>query len=210
MSVSHWWFGLLLDDAEHDRVRRPFEEAATGSPTTPAEQQVFATWIRDPARFDDQDPDDPFSSASGDELNAFIAAFDLPGFRELALRLIQPEGDLHDLFDEGRIFRFTMLARNTPASVVWQALGPDRALQLPGRLGNLLLRPSQIAAVHDEVVELHRGTTPAGLFARARRYCESSVGNVEDLKGVVTFLPDGLRKARDEGKGFLSLGCMEY
>lgn len=132
------------------------------------------------------------------------------GFDELALRFLGRDGDRSRFLEDGHLFRFVSTRQITPMSVVWQALGADRALMLPGQMGNLLLGPAEVAASRDQVSEAYAGLTTDVLFERALRYCAPSVFLEEDLRDAITFLPDGLRQARERGKGFLSLARTRF
>ena len=144
------------------------------------------------------------------QANAFIRAFNLSGFDEFALRFTGREGDRLHFLNDGHLFRFALTRQVTPMSVVWQALGPERAHMLPGRMGNLLLSPAEVAASQDQVSEAYADLTIDLLFERALRYCAPSIMQEETLREAITFLPDGLRQARDAGKGFLSLARTEH
>jgi hypothetical protein len=201
MAVSHWWFGFLIDQAEHDDLSPGFLAAAENAVTTPEAKAVLSSWMRRPSDFDEPGP--------GEQANDFIRAYNLSGFDEFAFRFVGGEGDCVRFLDDGHLFRFVTTRQVTPMSVVWQVLGPERALMLPGRMGNLLLSPADVPECHDQVSEAYAGLTIDVLFERALRYCAPSVFNEESLREAITFLPDGLRQARDAGKGFLSLARTE-
>ena len=212
MSVDHWWVGFLVDEAEYGRVQLRFQEAAQQAVPDAAVLSILATWRRKPSDFDHGDVEKSLALgvAGGERVNSFISAFNLPAFREFGFRFLKPNGEFLDFVAEHRCFRFVSVQRCTPVSVVWQVLGPDRALLLPGHMGNLLLRPAEVPAALESVEKAYRGTTSRELFERAMRYCGASVMIEKTLEEAITFLPDGLRQARDTGKGFLSFGLMEY
>jgi hypothetical protein len=207
MSVHHWWVGILLDEAEYARVQARFQEAAQQAVADAAAQSVLATWKSRPSDFDHGGVEEPV--AGGEQVNSFISAFNLPAFREFGLRFVKPQGQFWDFVAEDRFFRFVSVRKCTPVSVVWQVLGPERALRLPGDMGNLLLRPAEVPATLENVENAYGGTTSRGLFERAMRYCGASGMIEKSLEEAITFLPDGLLQARDAGKGFLSFGLME-
>ena len=60
-------------------------------------------------------------------------------------------------------FRMAITARHTPVSIVWHALGYERACLLPGRMGNMLLRPSEVAAALEQTRRAYAGTSPQEL-----------------------------------------------
>lgn len=201
MSFDHWWFGVLLDPGDHARIAPGFavalEEAALSEEAT----QALDAWRARPADFTRGRQNDRNTAV----VNAFIWAFNLPGFEEFAEEVFTDDVLRGDLLDEQKLFRFAMIPRNTPVSIVWHALGHDRAQKLPGRMGNLLLRADEVAAALALVRDAYRGTSPRALIDAARAYCGADVLDERVLREVVTFLPDGLARAEAEGSGFLSL-----
>jgi hypothetical protein len=97
----------------------------------------------------------------------------------------------------------TIAARHTPFSIVWHALGYERARLLPGQMGDMLLGPDEIAGAQG-TRRAYVGTSPQDLLAAARRYCGSIVDD-DTLREVLDFLPDGLARARQLKGGFLAL-----
>jgi hypothetical protein len=98
-------------------------------------------------------------------------------------------------------------ARHTPVSIVWHALGYERASLLPGRMGNILLSPPEIAdaeEAEERVCRAYVGTSPQDLLGAAKRYCDWSVCD-EELRRVIGFLPDGLARAQELHLGFFAL-----
>jgi hypothetical protein len=151
MSVSHWWVGFLIDEAEHERVLVRFQEAADKAVANPAADSILEAWKRRPSDFDHGDSYG--SIADGERINAFISAFNVPAFRELGLEFFK--GELRDHIAEQRFFRFVSVRRCTPVSIVWQVLGPERALLLPGNLGNLLLRAAEVPSAVEKVEQAY-------------------------------------------------------
>ena len=72
MAVSHWWFGVLIDDREHELFEPRFTSASARAVLSADSRATLETWRRDPSAFDD------FGSASEDQVNSFIWAFNLP------------------------------------------------------------------------------------------------------------------------------------
>ncbi|HXK19318.1 MAG TPA: hypothetical protein VNG33_16005 [Polyangiaceae bacterium] len=204
MSFDHWWFGLHIDEAEYERFRPGFAAAAAKALLSPEANLALESWRSRPIDFEEPDVEQlPMSPEKGDLINHFIWAFNLPGFEDFAAEFIT--GELSDFLTEERVFRFVSAKRNTPVSVLWHALGDARASLLPGLMGNLLLHPRDISEAHDRVTRAYAGTSAAGLFEQAMRYCASNVTADDTLTELISFLPDGLQRARDLGKGFLSL-----
>ena len=137
--------------------------------------------------------------------NAFIWAFNLSGFDQLAEQMVTQSKTFAAFALEDHLFRMTVCARHTPASIVWHALGHARADLLPGQMGNLLLRANQIAPALETTQQAYAGTSPQDLLDRARNFCGWSVDDGV-LREVLGFLPDGLAHAQERGRGFLALG----
>jgi hypothetical protein len=88
--------------------------------------------------------------------------------------------------------------------IVWYALGYERASQLPGRMGNLLLHPREIEEAREKTRRVYAATSPQDLLETARRYCGWSVPD-DALRDVIGFLPNGLARASELQRGFLAL-----
>jgi hypothetical protein len=196
VSFDHWWLGLLLDPGDVERIAPEFAAAEAAAILSPEATRALAAWRAQPTRFG--------RDAAGELVDAFIWAFNLPGFDALAERLCT-DGDAYgNLLAPERVFRFAMIARHTPVSIVWQALGDARAAQLPGRMGNLLLRPAEVAGALAAVERAYDGLPERAMLDAATAYCGVDASGNE-LSDVIGFLPEGLARAAAEGKGFLSL-----
>jgi hypothetical protein len=137
-------------------------------------------------------------------VNAFIWAFNLPGFDELAREFLVRGGRFAGFPAEERLFRLIIAARHTPVSIVWHALGCEPASLLPGHMGNMLLHPREIAHAQEQAARAYAGTSAHALLDAARRYCSASIYD-DTLRDVIGFLPDGLTDARERQSGFLAL-----
>lgn len=94
-------------------------------------------------------------------------------------------------------------ARHTPVSVVWHALGYERAILLPGHFGNMLLHPGEVAGAKERVRLAYARTSSQYLLDAAKR-CGLSVYE-QTLVDVTNSLPDGLAQAKERKLGFLAL-----
>ena len=110
------------------------------------------------------DQDAARDDAQAEALNAFIWAFNLPGYRELAGEILGATGALEAFCNEEHVFRLAMAKRNTPLSLLWCTLGPDRAALLPGRLGNMLVSRDGIAAALDQTQRAFAGKSKSALL----------------------------------------------
>jgi hypothetical protein len=196
MSFDHWWFGLLLEPRDVARVAPEFAAAEAAAILSPEATRALAAWRAQPSRFG--------RDAAGELVDAFIWAFNLPGFDALAERLCT-DGDAYgNLLAPERVFRFAMIARHTPVSIVWQVLGDARAAQLPGRMGNMLLRPGEVPDALAAVERAYAGLSARAMLDGAIAWCGMDASG-DEIRDVVNFLPEGLARAAAEGKGFLSL-----
>ena len=103
----------------------------------------------------------------------------------------------------------TMTARHPTVSILWHALGFERAQALPGQMGNLLLRPKDVEAALEATRRAFEGLSRKGLLAAARRFCGHSVSD-DTLREVLNFLPDGLETASARKAGFLALAHPQF
>ncbi|MBR0831178.1 hypothetical protein JQ596_37290 [Bradyrhizobium manausense] len=205
MAFDYWWIGLFVDEREHARIQPHFAAAAAESPLSAEARQAIDDWRAHPYEYEE----DAWLTAS-DELasrvRAFSRAFNRPGFVEFARQLLTIEGALSDLVDERHVFRMTITARHPTVSIVWHALGSERAQALPGQMGNLLLSPPEVEAALETTRQAYEGVSREELLAAARRFCRCSVGD-DTLDEAVSFLPDGLEAAIARRAGFLGLAC---
>jgi hypothetical protein len=201
MSFDHWWFGVLLDPQDYERIAPGFAAALAEAVLSPEATHALEAWRTRPADYSGV----ALSGREAEAVNAFIWAFNLPGFEDFAEEVFVDDELRGDLLDEHRLFRFAMIPRNTPVSIVWHALGHERASTLPGRMGNLLLRADEVAGARAAVRDAYRGTSERALIDAAKAYCGADVFDDGVLRDVIGFLPDGLARAQAAGKGFLSL-----
>jgi hypothetical protein len=205
MGFHHWWWGFFTDENEYTRLLPYFTEAAKKAVLSPKSQQAFDAWRRRPSDFEQ----DALTEETAAQINAFIWAFNLPGFNELAYDLLAVRSRTPGFdagFDiEARFFRWASTAKNTPVSIIWHALGYERASLLPGRMGNMLLHPREIADAKERVCRAYAGTSPQNLLDAAKCYCDRDVSDERLRHDVISFLPDGLARAEELRLGFLAL-----
>jgi hypothetical protein len=202
VSFDHWWIGLFVDEAAYQRFKPDFEAAAEQAVLSPHSQQAIATWRNRPSDFEQGAA--PTGPETEDEANAFIWAFNLPGFDELAKQFFAQGGKFADYLIEEHFFRMAICARHTPVGIFWHALGHERGSLLPGRMGNLLLHPREIADAREQTRRAYAAASTQDLLDAARRCCSWSVSD-DTLREVIGFLPDGLAKAAELQRGFLAL-----
>lgn len=205
MAFDYWWIGLFVDEREHARIQPHFAAATAKSPLSAEAWQAIDDWRAHPSEYEE----DAWLTAS-DELafrvHAFFRAFNRPGFVELARKLVTMEGTLSDLVDEQHVFRMITTARHPTVSIVWHALGSERAQALPGQMGNLLLSASEAEAALETTRQAYQGVSREEMLAAARRFCRCSVDD-DTLGEAMSFLPDGLEAAIARRAGFLALAC---
>lgn len=202
MSFDHWWFGFILDEADYRRVKPAFDAAAKRAVLSPQATEALAAWRRRPSLIEEGSRRTP---EDAELTNAFIWAFNLPGFDDFAAEFAMQDGSFGEYMTEERVFRFVSIPRHTPVSILWHVLGEERAELLPGRFGNMLLGPGAIDEALERVVSAFHGHSPEVLIERAIEYCGSSIFDEARLRDVIDFLPDALEQASRLGRGFLSL-----
>jgi hypothetical protein len=204
VGVDYWWFGCFIDERKHDQIQPHFAAAAANAVLSQQSRQAIAAWRACPSDFEQE----AFITRPevADQTNAFIAAFNLAGFVALTRQILTQEGRLADILAEQSSFRMAITARHTPVSIVWHALGYERASRLPCQMGNLLLRPSEVEEALEKTRRAYAGTAPSDLLEAGRRYCSTSVGD-DALHETLDFQPDGLAEALKRKCGFLALTC---
>jgi hypothetical protein len=204
MGVDYWWFGFFVDEDMHGHIERPFAAAAANTALSPASQRAIAAWRARPSDFEQEAFIERPETA--DQTNAFIWAFNLAGFIELARRMVTQGGPLSEMLVEETVFRMAITARHSPVSIVWHALGYERARLLPGQMGNMLLRPGEVEAALERTRRAYAGTSAPDLLDAAWRYCSGSVSD-DAMRETLYFQPDGLAAALERKCGFLALTC---
>jgi hypothetical protein len=164
-------------------------------------QRALQAWPRGPSDFEQ---DLEMSDETASQIHAYIWAFNLPGFDWLAEQLLTKDGSLNTLVDDDHVHQMIITSNHTPVSILWHALGAERASELPGQMGNLLLRAGEIDEALVKVRRAYAGLSQDDLLDRARRYCSWRVDD-DDLQEVFGFLPNGLARARELGRGFFSV-----
>ena len=201
MSFDHWWVGVFVDDATYELIKPDFAAAAKRAVISRQAHQAFAVWRHRPSDFEQGAA---ITEASAARVSAFISAFNLPGFDGLAERVLTQSGKFSGIAAEQHLFRMLITARNTPVSIVWHALGFERAHLLPGQLGNLLLHAREIDEASEKTQRAYQETSMRDLLEVARRYCSRDVYD-DTLREALSFLPEGLKRAKERRRGFLAL-----
>jgi hypothetical protein len=200
LGVDYWWFGFLIAEDDHAKLLAPFEAACREAQRSRAlHVPAIDAWRANPETFEDGVRTDNHA------VNAFQAAFLSPGFEALMRSLVMKGGALTDLALEEVVFRFTRISRSPPVSVLWHALGFDRARALPGHMGNLLVHPRDAARISNEIDAVYRGLDLEAAVERGYRFCSGSESSTDPIRDVVTLLPDGLRRAAETAKGFFAI-----
>ncbi|MGY8678991.1 hypothetical protein Q2941_14505 [Bradyrhizobium sp. UFLA05-153] len=204
MAVDYWWVGFFVDDATRQRLKPHFKAAAANSSLSIEAEQAIAAWRANPGDFEEAAfCSNPETAA---QTNAFICAFGLPGFVELAVQLLIEGHELSGIANEQNLFGMVITSRHAPVSIVWHALGAERSELLPGRMGNMLLAPNEVEAALEATHRAYSGLATNEMLTRARRYCGHSVRD-DELRETLDFLPGGLAEARGRNLGFATLAC---
>ena len=204
MSVDYWWIGLFVDQRMHARLEPHFATAAAKSCLSPEAERVIAAWREQPSDYEEAAR--VATAETRNKVNAFLKTFNRSGFVALGRQLLSRNGALADLMSGPGIFRMATISRHPPVSIVWHALGFERAKELPGQMGNMLLHPAQVEAALEATRRAYAGPSPDDLFAAAKRYCGASVDDWP-LRGALSFQPEGLEAALERDEGFFALTC---
>ena len=89
MAFDHWWLSFLAGKDEYERLLPNFMAAAEKAAMSPESLSALVAWRHRPSDFEE-------AAAMSEQLtaqaHAFIWAFNLPGFGELAEELVTEEG----------------------------------------------------------------------------------------------------------------------
>jgi hypothetical protein len=99
VSFGHWWIGFFADDSACERLRPHFAAAAGRAALSAAAEQTLLAWQHCPSDFEE----DAFMRRPEvvAQANLLIAAFNLPGFSELARKILTEDGRFSDLLPNG-------------------------------------------------------------------------------------------------------------
>ena len=195
MSVRFWWFGFFITDEDHARLLPAFEAARLGAAAWRVEHSpVIEDWRAHPKSFE---------ITARKDVNPFQTALNYPGFDDLMKAFLIAGGEFTYLLMEETTLRAS-LSRSPPVAMLWHALGYERAAALPGDTGNLLVAPSEVLRTAAVVSDAYRGLDLSAAVDNGARYCIDSNSD-DDISEVITFLPDGLQRARELGRGFIAL-----
>jgi hypothetical protein len=164
------------------------------------DRQALDYWLGHPERFTDawlRSASLPERERHGELYNQFLAFFDVPGYVELAAQLA---GSL----TEETCFRWMSAAGCAPVAVLWHGLGLQRATALPGRKGNLFVKGSEVATAMSQVDRAMSGISMDEVIRKGDEL-GGSRSRIEEVRNIVTHLPDGLRRANESGMGFFAI-----
>jgi hypothetical protein len=201
MSFDHWWLGLYVDAPAYAALRAPFAAAAERAVLSAESRAAIDAWRQRPSDFEQ---DIATTQERLDQANAFTWAFNLPGFDQLAAEMLTQGGRLTAFGPQEGYAQMTITGRHTPVSILWHVLGYDRAMLLPGRMGNMLLGADAIEAAQAQTRRAYAGTNPDDLLATAHRYASYDAYD-DTLREIIDFLPEGLARAKELRRGFLAL-----
>jgi hypothetical protein len=204
LSFDYYWIGRFIDASEHARIAPHFAAAAAKSELSLEAQQAIADWRAHPSDYEEDAWHEATPQEQVERVRAFLRAFNLLGFVELSVELITMNGAFSDMELNEQNARMTITASHPTVSILWHALGFERAKALPGQMGNLLLHPKDVEAALEATRRAFAGMSRESLLAAARRFCSSSVFD-GPLREVLNFLPDGLETALARKAGFLAL-----
>jgi hypothetical protein len=201
MSFAHWWIAISIDEDDYKLIEPYFAAASEKAALSEESRQAIEAWRRDPSHIEQ---DSSNSETAALLANPFIGAFNLPGFDALAEQFLMANGRFVQFCDEARVLKMAITARYTPVSILWSALGYDRAIRLPGRMGNMILRPDQIVRAQEKTHEAYSVAKPDALLQAAKRYCDQSIDD-DSLREIIDFLPAALACAKALRRGLLTL-----
>ncbi|WP_445370183.1 hypothetical protein ACH518_11570 [Methylomonas sp. HW2-6] len=201
MSFDFWWLARFVDEDEVGSVSISFATAMAAGGPSAAGLVAIRRWIQnEPCTAAQSYMSLPPSvkQAFGGWYKDFIWAFNLPGFQVFG-------EEVASQLTEDNCCRFISIRRCSPAAVLWQALGYERASRLPGIYGNLFIPASDVATALRVVKESYAGLDLDQATARAHAWIADS-NSLEQIREVIELLPVALTEAAQRGKGLLVVG----
>lgn len=200
MSFNHLWFSCLLSQADEQYFQPMFAEAQKKAILSSQSEEALQYWQSNLDRF----TIDWLLSVSleerkihGEWYNRFVWAFNLPGYTELA-------AEIASFLSEETCFRYISIGGCSPVAVLWQAIGRERALLLPGTMGNVFLTAKQIASAAAQTKNALRDLAMNEAVTRGVALVGES-DSEDSVRSIITHFPEGLQRAIDTGRGFMAL-----
>jgi hypothetical protein len=203
MGFSHWWFSLLVSDEVFSRLDPGFRQAETQADLSSYEVQVLSE-VLDPALNGSNPKAEPSHHLQG-WYNTFAWTFNRAGFDTFAAEFCTRDGLFNAYLSEETVFRFISADRCPPCAALWYALGYERASLLPGAMGNLLCSSKDVSGAQEAVHAAYADCIPEELIERGWLLLRNGNNQINEMKKIITMLPEGLARARASKKGFLSL-----
>ena len=207
MSFDYWWFTVLIDDLDYERIEPEFHEAESQSDLSIEAIRAIEYWRNNQDQFNGSKRIAGMSQEAfkqGKHINDFNRAFSLPGFDKLAMKFCTAENEMASFMKEENVIRFISFQRYSPVATLWHCLGYERAKQLPGKMGNILLRSDNVLSTIDFIDRVFDGLNPQLLVKRGMEFAGDSNSD-EDVKDVLAMLKDALLCAQANSRGFLAL-----
>jgi len=203
MGVESMWFSCFINDNEYERIVPHFWEANKRAFLSKEQEAAIEFWREQPLEIDWMNYD------IGSRVNEFLCAFNLPGFDQLAESFCFNDGAFCDIMSEESTFRFIMTNRNTPVSLLWHALRYERAIQLPGKMGNLFVHREEVGLTLEKVQLVFADLNMAELKEKAKLFSGQEVDD-DIIHDIMTMLPEGLTKALEMKKGIIFLATQQF
>lgn len=200
MSFSHWWFSCLLAPVDEQRFQPLFAEAEQKAGLSPSDEEALRYWETHVERFSstwERSASLEERKQQGEWYNRFVCAFNLPGYTELA-------AEVTSVLSDDTCFRFVSISRCSPGAVLWQTIGRKRATLLPGNMGNVFLRAQEVAAALTHTESTMRGLILNEAIEKGLALAGHS-NDEEQVRNVITHLPEGLHRAVESRMGFMAL-----
>jgi hypothetical protein len=190
MGASQWWLGCYVSDSEYDEILPEFKKAEAKAVLSNEAIAGIELWKQN-----QENPEWLDNRSSND----FLCAFDLPGFREFG----ESELFLSKVTEENT-HRFIIVNVFTPVSILWYALGYKNSKRLPGKMGNFIVRSTEVENTLKLINEIFDSLDQEELVSKAMKYAGSRTDK-ERVKEIITMLPDGLEKALEKKTGIIFL-----
>lgn len=200
MSFDHLWFSCLLDTADEQRFQPLFALAEKQTVITPEIEETLRYWQEFPERFSTRWSDSVSieeRKQHGEWYNRFVWAFNLPAYTDLG-------EEVAGFLSEETCFRYISISRCSPGAILWHAIGHERGLALPGTMGNMFFSAQHVAIALAQTDNAMKGLELGEAIQRGLELAGHS-NDETDIIDVITHIPEGLRRAQEERKGFMAI-----
>ncbi len=203
MSFDYWWMTALISHQEYMRFAPMFEEANHRVKQTRAGIDAVKKWQYDPGLILGAS-EECLERQTQKFRNDFTTAFCIDAFEELWDSIV---GDIYKPSNEN-VVKFIIYPNVPPVSILFVCLGPERAVHLPGQMGNYILSPEESYKMHGNLCQIYDKLDFDVAKKQVKNYLSygaCSFYEEDKVKEIIYVIPEALDAAKRKATGVLSI-----